>query len=215
MEMGPIVLVAVLASATVQNNDNTFNRQYKDRAAVAAAERLENPANAVFRYRVAIAGMLQLKPGMTAAEIGARSGFVSRELAQKVGPSGRTIAVERDAAMVAYLNERARAEGIANFTAIAAPASGTGIEAGTVDAIAVVNAVSTFQNPEEMLAAIAATLKPAGILVVVDFAREGQGAQARGMDAEDVLALAAKAGFDRTGENNIVPGHYSLIFKKR
>ena len=44
------------------------------------AARQENASSAAFRYRVAIAGLLHLKPGMVAAEVGTTSGFVARAM---------------------------------------------------------------------------------------------------------------------------------------
>ena len=60
-----------------------------------------------------------------------------------------------------------------------------------------------------------ASLKPNGLLLIVDLPRESLEKTAPGMDAEEVVALAEAAGFSRVGENGIVPGHYSLIFRKK
>jgi tRNA A58 N-methylase Trm61 len=58
------------------------------------AAEFESATRPVFRYRVAIAGLMQLKPGMTAADIGAGSGFLARLMAGHVGSTGRVIATE-------------------------------------------------------------------------------------------------------------------------
>lgn len=215
MEIGRIALVAVLALGAPQAAQQTFSQQDKDRRVAAAVEELESAASATFRYRVHIVNLMQLKPGMTAAEIGARSGFVSRVIAERVGPGGRVTATDADPTMVAYMSDRARAEGLANLTVVQGPASGTGLAAESVDAIVFVGRLSTYARPGDMLAAATAALKPKGLLLVVDTPREGQGAAATGIDADQVIALAAAAGLDRVDENGTVPGHYSLRFRKR
>jgi ubiquinone/menaquinone biosynthesis C-methylase UbiE len=194
---------------------NIWAQQYKDRSAVSMAEQFEQPSRAVFRYRVAIAGLMQLKPGMTAAEIGAGSGFLSRVIAQQVGPAGRVIATELDDKMVAYMNDRAKAEGLTNFTAIKGRPDATGLEPASVDAIAMVNTYSFFDRPTEMLQSAVQALKPGGLLLIVDFPQTGSGRDRSGVEAEDVIAAATAAGLDPAGESSVVPGHYALRFRRK
>jgi ubiquinone/menaquinone biosynthesis C-methylase UbiE len=159
--------------------------------------------------------MLQLKPGMTAAEIGAGSGFLARLMAQQVGPTGRVFATELEAKMVAFMAERAKAEGLTNFTAVHARQTETGLAPASVDAMAIVNTFSFFDKPMEMATAIAAAIKPGGLVVVVDFGREGRGASLAGIDVDEVVSLMAAAGFDRLNESGVVPGQYAVRFRKR
>jgi predicted methyltransferase len=186
----------------------------KTRSAESMAAQFENDARPVYRYRVAIASLLQLKPGMTAAEIGAGSGFLSRIMAGLVGPGGRVIATELDPKMVDYMNARARSEGLQNFSAMLGQPSNTGLSAASLDAVALVNSFSAFADPNAMLQSIAAALKPGGAMLVVDFPREGQGASQQGIDADDVVSLAIAAGFRRESESGIVPGHYAIRFRR-
>ena len=65
-----------------------------------------------------------------------------------------------------------------------------------------------------MVQSIAATMKPGGTLLVVDLPREGQGASATGIDADDVVALVTAAGFARVSESTVVPGQYAIRFRK-
>jgi precorrin-6B methylase 2 len=215
MAIAQMLVLLALVGAPAQDSQGDFNRKYPDRAAATAAGKLESPGSATFRYRVHIVNLLQLKPGMSAAEVGAGSGFISRVIAERVGPEGRVTAVDSDPRMVAYMTERAKAEGIANMTARQASGATTGLEPASMDAIAIVGRLGTFAKPAEVLGSIAATLKPKGLLVVVDTPREGQGATATGIDAEEVVTLAAGAGLDRVDENGTVPGHFALRFRKR
>jgi ubiquinone/menaquinone biosynthesis C-methylase UbiE len=157
--------------------------------------------------------LMELKPGMTAAEIGAGSGFLSRVIAQQVGPGGRVIATELDDKMVAYLNERAKAEGLTNFAALKGETASSGLEPASVDAIAMVNTYSFFDRPKEMLQSAVKALKPGGLLLIVDIPQTGSGASRSGVEAEDVIAAATAAGLSPAGESAVVPGHYALRFR--
>lgn len=141
---------------------------------------------AVFRYRVAIAGLLQLKPGMAAAEIGPAPGFLAKVMEGTVAPGGRAVAQESIAAL----------------------------DPASLDAIALLDFFSAATPPADVFRSVAAALKPGGALLVVDVAREGTGANQKGIDAEDALSLAAAAGFKREAESGIVPGHFAIRFRK-
>jgi ubiquinone/menaquinone biosynthesis C-methylase UbiE len=208
-----LVWVAVAVTTAQEIPRNIWAQQYKDRTTAAMAEQFEQPARAVFRYRVAIAGLMELKPGMTAAEIGAGSGFLSRVIAQQVGPGGRVIATELDDKMVAYMNERAKAEGLTNFAALKGETASSGLEPASVDAIAMVNTYSFFDRPKEMLQSAVKALKPGGLLLIVDIPQTGSGASRSGVEAEDVIAAATAAGLSPAGESAVVPGHYALRFR--
>ena len=80
--------------------------------------------------------------------------------------------------------------------------------------MALVNVLSFFDRQREMLQSIAASLKPGGLMLVVDLPREGQGTSETGIDADEVVTLATTAGFERVNENGIVPGHYAIRFRK-
>ena len=209
-----VLALALAVQAAAPSPRNTWEKEYAKGSAESFAAQFEEPSRALFRYRAAIAGLMRIKPGMTVAEVGAGSGYLARFLAEKVGPEGRVIANELEPKMVAYMNQRAAEEGIANFKAIQGQPASAGFEPASIDAIAVVYAMSFFDRPEDMLKSINASLKPDGLLLIVDAPREGIEKSAPGLDAEEVVALATAAGFTRAGENGVVPGHYSLIFKK-
>jgi len=116
--------------------------------------------------------------------------------------------------MVEYMKARAAKDGLKNFTAVQGTPTSTGFEAGTLDAVAVVHAFSFFDEREAMLKSIAESLNPGGLLLVVDIPTEQENSRTVGIDAEELIGLAAGAGFERERENGVVPGHYALIFRK-
>jgi ubiquinone/menaquinone biosynthesis C-methylase UbiE len=193
---------------------NTWPAQYAKADAATFAAEFEEPSRALFRYRAAMSGLMQVKPGMTVGEVGAGSGSFARHLVEKVGPQGQVFANELEPKMVAYMKDRAAKEGLTNFTAVQGTATSTGFQAGTLDAVAAVYAFSFFDQPDAMLKSMNEALKPGGVMLIVDIPSEQVGAAIVGAEVDDVLARAAAAGFTRLGENAVVPGHYALIFRK-
>ena len=153
-------------------------------APIAAQSATE--ARAAYRYRVAIAEMLALKPGMSVAEVGPGAGFLSAVMTPQVEPGGRAVAL----------------------------ASTSGLQPGTLDAVTFVDAFTSAVRTPDVLRDIAAALKQGGALLVVDVAREGVGAAQQGIDADELIAAATAAGFKREAESGIVPGHFAIRFKK-
>jgi ubiquinone/menaquinone biosynthesis C-methylase UbiE len=207
--------VLLLAQGAAPAARNTWAKDYATKDAAAFAAAFEEPSRALFRYRAAMSGLLGVKPGMRVGEVGAGSGYLARFVADKVGAEGHVYANELEPKMVAYMKARAAQEGIANFTAVQGTPTSTGFAPGTLDAIAVVYALSFFDNREAMLTSISDSLKPGGQLLVVDIPSEQSGDRTVGIDAEELIGLAAAAGLTRERENGVVPGHYALIFRKK
>jgi ubiquinone/menaquinone biosynthesis C-methylase UbiE len=207
-----ILLLMALGGQTAVRN--TWPAQYAKQDAPAFAAQFEEPSRALFRYRAAMSGLMEIKPGMKVGEVGAGSGYLVRYIAEKVGPEGHVYANELEDKMVVYMRERAAKEGIKNFTAVRGTPTSTGFEPGSLDAVATVYSFSFFDQPEQMMQSMADALKPGGIMLIVDIPSEQVGSTMVGYEAEEVIARAKAAGFTRLGENGVVPGHYSLIFRK-
>lgn len=213
--MSVAVLAALLlVAATAPQARNTWAQEYPKKDAAAFAAEFEEPSRALFRYRAAMAGLIDVKPGMKIGEVGAGSGYLSRYIAEKVGPDGHVYANELEPKMVRYMKERADKEGLKNFTAIQGTASSAGFEPGSLDAVATVFAFSFFDNREAMLKSISDSLKAGGLLLVVDIPSEQVGSRMQGIEIDELTSLAAAAGLKRERENGVVPGHYALIFRK-
>jgi len=205
------LLLLQAASADVRN---TWPNEYAKKDAAAFAAEFEEPSRPLFRYRAAMAGLMGVRPGMKIGEVGAGSGYLARYIAGKVGPEGHVFANDLEPKMVEYMKARAAKEGLSNVTAVQGTATKTGFEAGSLEAIAAVYAVSFFDDREAMMKSISESLKPGGLLLVVDIPSEQVNGRMVGIDADDVIALAAGAGLKRERENGVVPGHFALIFRK-
>jgi ubiquinone/menaquinone biosynthesis C-methylase UbiE len=163
-----LILALLLAQADAAGTRNTWPKEYAKRDAAAFAAEFEEPSRALFRYRAAMSGLIGVKPGMRIGEVGAGSGYLSRFMAEKVGPDGHVYGNELESKMVGYMKARAEKDGVKNFTAVQGTPTSTGFAAGSLDAVAVVYALSFFDQREAMLKSISESLKPGGALLVVD-----------------------------------------------
>jgi ubiquinone/menaquinone biosynthesis C-methylase UbiE len=108
-------------------------------------------------------------PGATVLDVGAGPGFGTIDLAQLVTPSGRVIAVDESERFLRHLAERARSLGIAHVETRAQDVQRLDVPAASVD-IAYARWVLCFTpRPEDVVARVAAALKPGGVFAVQDY----------------------------------------------
>ena len=138
---------------------------------------------------------LELEPGMIVADVGAGTGYFSVRLAHAV-PRGEVIATDLEPDMVRFLGERARRERLPNLRAVQATPTASGLAAQSVDRILVVHVWHHLADCGEYARDLAAALRPAGRLFVVDFsptAQRGPPASMR-VAPEAVIATLEGAG---------------------
>src|SRR5512139_130352 len=79
--------------------------------------------------------LLQLREGMTVAELGAGRGWLTMEVTRQVGPSGRVYATELDATRLDELFAAAADAGLRHVTVLPAGDHATNLPAGCCDAV--------------------------------------------------------------------------------
>jgi ubiquinone/menaquinone biosynthesis C-methylase UbiE len=127
--------------------------------------------------------LLELKPGVTVADVGAGFGAWSVQFAKVVGPTGRVYATDIGAKQLAAIKEYVDREGLTNVTVIEGAASTTNLPALCCDAILIRDAYHHLTQPEDILKSLAAALKPGGRFAVIDFPPRGKGAIPEGVPA--------------------------------
>ena len=113
--------------------------------------------------------LLELKPGMTIADVGAGFGAWTMRFSRVIGPSGRVYATDIGAPQLASLRESIKREQLNNVTVVEGATASTNLPAGCCDAILVRDAYHHFTQPDEMIRSLAASLKPGGRLAIIDF----------------------------------------------
>ena len=121
----------------------------------------------------AIAELMDLKPGLVVADIGAGAGLVSLELARRLGPEGQVLATELDPDLVGEIRAQAAYEGLKNLSPILSDQSFSGLLPECCDAILLRFVYHEFTEPEVMNAEMLRALKPGGLVAVIDDAAQG------------------------------------------
>jgi ubiquinone/menaquinone biosynthesis C-methylase UbiE len=162
---------------------------------------------------------MDLKPGMTVAEIGAGTGFFSRRIAKVVGPAGKVYAEDIQPQMLDLLKQYSAKEGIQNVISVLGTETDPKLPAHTMDRVLLVDVYHEFQKPEPMLAAIRDCLAPGGTVVLVEYRLEGETAShiniKHRMSVEQVLSEWTAAGFTLVRRTEDLPSQHVFIFSAR
>jgi SAM-dependent methyltransferase len=114
-------------------------------------------------------GVLHLKRGMAAAEVGAGDGRMSVILAQRLGPEGTVVATEIESDKLEKIRRNAERAGVRNLAVVRAAEKSTNLEPECCDAIFLRRVYHHFTNPAEINEDLFAAVRPGGRLAVVDF----------------------------------------------
>ncbi len=114
---------------------------------------------------------LNLKPGMTVADIGAGSGYFTVPMATRVAP-GIVYGTDIQPEMLAFLEARARTEKLTNIKGILGDTGDAMLPVASVDLVLLVDAYHEFDQPLEMMTSIARALKPGGRVALVEYRGE-------------------------------------------
>ena len=113
--------------------------------------------------------LMELKPGMTVADVGAGFGAWTMRFSRFIGPNGRVFATDIGAPQIAALRDIVQREKLTNVTVLEGAPTSTNLPAACCDAILIRDAYHHLTQPADMIKSIAASLKPGGRLVVIDF----------------------------------------------
>jgi len=121
-----------------------------------------------------LATLLNWKPGNVVAEIGAGEGGLTLAAAQRVGPTGRVYTTELDPDKLAKLQSLAAAQKTQNIVAVKAGEAETNLPRACCDSIFMRRVYHHFTDPAKEDASLFESLKPGGLLAVIDF-QPGEG----------------------------------------
>ncbi|HSR68016.1 MAG TPA: class I SAM-dependent methyltransferase [Acidobacteriota bacterium] len=166
---------AAPAAAQQESVKPGINESWKSDDIDPLIGRLEAEDREIYAHRSAIATLVGPPPGSVVADVGAGSGFMVEEFARLVGPQGKVIALDINAAMMRHVSEEAAEKGLDNVVARVSGEREVTLEPQSVDIVFISDTYHHFEYPQSMMESIHRALRPGGQLIVVDFERiEGQ-----------------------------------------
>ena len=166
-----------------------------------------------------LARLLDLEPGDTVADVGAGTGWLSVEVAQRVGPGGRVFATELSASRRDDIREAVAAAGLGNVAVVEAGARDTNLSPACCDAIFHRRVYHHLADPAATNASLYAALRPGGRLAVIELEFGGIFGFLRAWphwtDDEQLVAEVTAAGFTHVATAEWpLAAHYAAVFSK-
>ncbi len=197
-----------------------LNESFADPDTQQWIERFEREGRDTYDKRMEILDLMDLKPGMNVADIGAGSGFFARLMAQKVAPGGIVYAGDISESFVDHIAKTSREMGLENVKAVLGDPKSPKLAENSVDVIFVAHTYHHFEFPYDMLAEIKKALRPGGLFLLIDAERitgmtsEGRMKMVRagkGTFTDEII----NAGFRLEEEVDLFEMEYVLKFRHR
>ena len=184
---------------------------------VGGADWLERPERAMEEQPDKALEALDLKPGMTVADIGAGTGYMSLRMAKRVGPSGKVYANDLQPEMLRLLRENAAHAQLTNIETVLGTESDPKLPKAQLDLVLLVDVYHEFSQPQTMLQKIREALKPDGRLVLLEYRKEDPKIPIRPehkMSVAEVKAEIEPEGFILGPVIETLPRQHILILTK-
>ncbi len=184
-----------------------------------AAGWLERPERETEERTDLLVDALQLKPGEVVADIGAGSGYFSWRMAKAVAPNGKVYGVDIQQEMLDLLQRNMARRGVDNVVSVLGTTTNPKLPPESIDTILMVDVYHEFDEPYAMAAAMVASLKKGGRIVLVEFRAEDP--QVNIKKVHKMSEAQAKTEFaifpDLRWEETLtpLPQQHILIFRKQ
>jgi precorrin-6B methylase 2 len=138
----------------------------------AAIPWLERPEREKEEELTTLVEALDLQPGQIVADIGAGSGVITLMMAEKVGESGKVVAVDVQQEMLDAIAFKLKERRLDNVELILSTNKDPRLNPALLDLAIMVDVYHEFEFPYEMMLKISAAMKPGGRVVFVEFRME-------------------------------------------
>src|SRR5688500_7291102 len=208
-----LVAAALVTLPVLAQSPHTHRHSFGD--AEKWAHVFDDPERDAWQKPHQVIQALALEPDAVIADIGAGTGYFAARLANML-PRATVYAVDVEPAMVKYLGERAKREGLSNLKPLAASPGDAKLPA-RVDLVLLVDVYHHVEDRSQYFQKLAASLKPGGRVAVIDFkldASQGPPRSSR-VPPEQVAAELDKAGYRLVAAHGFLPYQYFLVFQPK
>ena len=161
--------------------------------------------------------LLGIKEGDVVADIGAGAGFFSLRAAERVGRTGKVLAVDVQPEMIDGLRMMMKKFGHDNIVPILGNVDDPKLAADSVDHVLIVIAYHEFSRPGEMMRHVRTAMKRDGQMLIVEYKAEAPESRVEPlhkMSEAEIMREMSALGCRRDRTIDIVPSQHVFVFKK-
>ena len=209
-----LIVAVSTAPALASNDDATSHRSFDDVAQWTSV--FDDPSRDAWQKPAELVRALRLQPGMTVADLGAGTGYLSRYLSAAVGPEGTVLAVDVEPNLVIHLRKRAEKESTHNVTPILGSVDAPRIPARSVDLALILDAFHHIDDRIDYARRLKRALRPDGRVAIIDWQKRDLPVgpeKDHKLARKKVLGEMTEAGYVLVEEPTVLPYQYFLIFR--
>ena len=161
--------------------------------------------------------LLGITEGDVVADIGAGPGFFSLRAAERVGPTGKVLAVDVQPEMIDGLTMMMKRFGYENIVPILGDVDDPQLPTDSVDHVLIVIAYHEFSHPVEMMRHVRKAMKRNGQMLIVEYKAETPTSRVdplHSMSEAEIMKEIPALGFRRDRAIDSVPSQHVFVFKK-
>jgi SAM-dependent methyltransferase len=213
-----IALVAALAAQAPQTGTHPVTgRRFAPVMGYQGADWLDREERDIEEAPDLALDALAITPGLTVADIGAGSGYMTVRLAKRVGAAGHVFAEDIQPQMIEMLRARLAREQVKNVTTVLGAIDDPKLPPASIELAILVDVYHEFSEPVRMLAGLRAAIKPGGRLVLLEYRKEDPSVPIRfehKMSVAEAKAEVEASGFTLTTVDPRLPRQHILIFTR-
>ena len=161
--------------------------------------------------------LVGITSGMTVADVGAGSGYMTMRIAKLVGPAGKVYANDLQPAMLQLIVEKAHQQHLTNVEIVQGVGDDARLPADAIDLVLMVDVYHELDHPQSMLQSIRRSLRSKGRLVLIEYRKEDPRvpiAETHKMSVAEARVEVEAEGFtfDRVIEE--LPRQHIIVFTK-
>ncbi len=161
--------------------------------------------------------LLGISEGDVVADIGAGAGFFSLRAAERVGRTGKVLAVDVQPEMIDGLIMMMEKFGHDNIVPILGNVDDPKLAADSVDHVLIVMSYHEFSHPVEMMRHIRKAMRRDAQMLIVEYKAEAPNSRVEPlhkMSEAEIMKEIPALGFRRDRVIDIIPSQHVFVFKK-
>ena len=161
--------------------------------------------------------LIGITPGMTVADVGAGTGYMTLRIARLVGPTGKVYANDVQPEMLRTIQVKVHQQQLGNVEIVQGTVDDARLPANVIDLVLMVDVYHELRHPQAMLKSMFRSLRPTGRLVLVEYRKEDPRipiADTHKMSIDEARVEIEAEGFalDRVIEG--LPRQHILVFRR-